>query len=819
MALQKQSLGGMYEGISQQAPSLRRPNQCESQVNSYNSVVHGSKKRNPADYLSDVGIFTPDIHFHTINRDKDERYMVALANGTLGVFDAEDGDQKTVIIEDNSLNYLVCNSPSEDLQAITVADYTFIVNRTKVVEALEADPYGDSGQVASYQYYKFSQTKVNTSEIEYVTWKYNGSNAFDHSSVPYVMGHTAGTTSSVPEDALSQGSASNHWTVNYGNEGTYWLMIDLDSNPDVDEFVISGNLDNDGNVILEGSNDGNTWNLLLLTAAQDGVNSYSIGGSVSIGRQQTFEDLMLNVKSPSVGDIYEITGDDVSKFDSFYVIRTSNDVWEETHKPGEQRKLDPSTMPHVLISNADGTFTLREAEWAPRKAGDVFSNPFPSFLNNTIQDIFFHQNRLGMLSGQNVIMSRSSDYFDFFRSTVTALIDTDPIDVAASHTSVVGFLYAVPFNESLILVSRQFQFALNYTEVLSPKTVSIDQLTSYEAARKIRPVNSGESMFMVLDYGPSATMREFHIGNDGKDFAVRDITAHVPNYIPQNLNKMEVAINFNMLFLLPESLTNEIYIYQWKTSGNELVQQAWNKWTFAHNVINIYVLDDYLYVVLMDDDSNSSMARISLVEDGEIPDDAEYNFMMDLRCKPTKTRYLEDGLWKTDFNLPYEDTISDNLILVDSEGGQIEYTKKDSSTLKVDGSYISEYLFAGYAYEHFYQFTRILPRSNESTVLMAKVLLKALFLSVMDTHYFRTDIYRKGYHTPLASATPTSVDFTESQVQGYDYNLGDIHGHTGVVRIPAMGRSSDMDIVLRNSSIFNSTFQTAEWLGVVESNT
>ena len=51
-------------------------------------------------------------------------------------------------------------------------------------------------------------------------------------------------------------------------------------------------------------------------------------------------------------------------------------------------------------------------------------------------DIFFFQNRLGLLSGENVNMSRASEYFDFFARTARTILDDDPIDVAASHTKV-----------------------------------------------------------------------------------------------------------------------------------------------------------------------------------------------------------------------------------------------------------------------------------------------------------------------------------------------------------------------------------------------
>jgi hypothetical protein len=73
-------------------------------------------------------------------------------------------------------------------------------------------------------------------------------------------------------------------------------------------------------------------------------------------------------------------------------------------------------MPQVLVRNADGTFTLEGGDWDKRTVGDVTkTNPMPSFVGRTINDVFFHRNRLGFLSDESMILSRSGLYFNFFR--------------------------------------------------------------------------------------------------------------------------------------------------------------------------------------------------------------------------------------------------------------------------------------------------------------------------------------------------------------------------------------------------------------------
>ena len=50
--------------------------------------------------------------------------------------------------------------------------------------------------------------------------------------------------------------------------------------------------------------------------------------------------------------------------------------------------------------------------------------------------MFFHRNRLGFLSDENVIMTRNGEFFEFFNQTVTDSLDTDIIDINVSHSKV-----------------------------------------------------------------------------------------------------------------------------------------------------------------------------------------------------------------------------------------------------------------------------------------------------------------------------------------------------------------------------------------------
>ena len=149
----------------------------------------------------------------------------------------------------------------------------------------------------------------------------------------------------------------------------------------------------------------------------------------------------------------EVVGDPGNKFDGFYVKflpRTGTfgeGSWQETVSPGVEYKIDATTMPHLLVRLPNGTFWFGPANgstqsgvqipsWGERGAGDYDTAPDPSFIGNAIQDVFIYKNRLGFLADENIILSRSRDFFEFFPETVTAVLDSDPIDLTGSNNRV-----------------------------------------------------------------------------------------------------------------------------------------------------------------------------------------------------------------------------------------------------------------------------------------------------------------------------------------------------------------------------------------------
>ncbi len=132
MPLISRTIPNLVQGVSQQPEILRLNSQATSQINGYSSVVEGLKKRPPTNYLATISTSAlNNAYIHTINRDINERYIIVITNGAIQVKTIA-GATKSVVMQTNASNYLSSSDPRTDFVAVTVADYTYILNKTKV---------------------------------------------------------------------------------------------------------------------------------------------------------------------------------------------------------------------------------------------------------------------------------------------------------------------------------------------------------------------------------------------------------------------------------------------------------------------------------------------------------------------------------------------------------------------------------------------------------------------------------------------------------------------------------------------------------------
>jgi len=182
MALRNRVIPALYNGVSQQPPILRSSDQNEDELNTWASLAEGVGKRPPTEMVAVVtATISDDAFIHHINRDATERYIVIIDGGYIDVFDHETGERKSVNAP-GGLGYLAGGK----FRAVTVADYTFIVNTEKVCQMRDAinDPTADP------DFYRWLNKQA---PAEYPTWAAGVVKKITGGAAQYPASYPAGT--------------------------------------------------------------------------------------------------------------------------------------------------------------------------------------------------------------------------------------------------------------------------------------------------------------------------------------------------------------------------------------------------------------------------------------------------------------------------------------------------------------------------------------------------------------------------------------------------------------------------------------------------
>jgi hypothetical protein len=215
--LLEQSLKSLFNGVSRQPDTVRLPSQVEEADNVVLSVVSGGFERRPASrHVAILTGLTAGTSYttHSIDRSPTEKYKVVAGDGVIKVFDALTGAPHTVSIVGAAASYLDVDDPLKDFTFLSITDYTFVVNRTKVA-ALAAPTTGTitgnsktfnglPGTGTAGQIYRVTGD-ATTLDDYFVIWDTttnswietvdpNGANSFDASTMPHILVRTGTTT-------------------------------------------------------------------------------------------------------------------------------------------------------------------------------------------------------------------------------------------------------------------------------------------------------------------------------------------------------------------------------------------------------------------------------------------------------------------------------------------------------------------------------------------------------------------------------------------------------------------------------------------------
>lgn len=684
MGLVSQSVKNLKGGISQQPDILRYSNQGRLQINGWSSESEGLQKRPPTTfvkYLKPDTAWTNKPAVHLINRDKVEQYFVVFTGAGIEVVDLLGNSYEV-----RGYNgYADCAKPREDLRMVTVADYTFIVNRSKKIEMGSAlthagYPALDSRAVVNVRGGQYGRTlTILVNDIQVASMSMP-----DGSVASHVTSTDAQYIATTMATSINNATATTGLTATAGQG---WILLSCSGTGTIQKIESVKTSDGYANQLL----------------------------NAFVSQVQTFAKLPIQCAD---GYLVEITGESTKSGDNYWVrYDAAGAVWRETVKPGIIKGLDPLTMPHALIRAADGNFDFRPLVWGDRSAGDDTTNPMPSFVDFTINDVFFFRNRLGFLSGENVVMSRTSKYFDFFPASVAELSDNDPIDVAISHNRVSVLKYAVPFSEQLLLWSDQAQFVLTSAGVMSTKNIQLDLTTEFDVSDFARPFGIGRGVYFVSPRASYSSVKRYYAVQDVSDVkSAEDVSAHVPNYIPNTVFALHGSGTENFLTVLSDDEKSCVFIYKFLYMDEQVVQQSWSHWEMGEGVevLAACCIGSFMWMILRRP-GGITLERVEFTKDTVDYSHEPWRSYMDMKAQIKPTNF-DDNEYLTKINLVdlYGFIPEDGDFWTLSEEGvfRLHYMPEGGwaadPILRLDGDVTHLHYTIGRSFEFTYGFSRFL---------------------------------------------------------------------------------------------------------------
>jgi len=614
-----QRIDNYLGGVSRQSDDKKLPGQVRECLNAYPDPTFGLTKRTGFKWIKNLGTGTSydGGKWFYIARTADERYIGVITPkpnsgyGGISIWNV-DGTVCTVNMDTstavNAVNYLT--GARTNYSILTVQDTSVIVNNLQTV-AKQADP-----------------------------------NFVANTRATLVLSDTAvSSTYSVTMNA-GGGASDQTFTTTTGTTTTYDQLLTTLKNG-IDAFSISGLTVTKFLGTLELSRVVSGTRTAFAIACQGGPANNKLAvfqdqvDNVAQLPIQSFQDHVVKViNTSSANDTY------YAKFIADNGV-SGPGFWQETRDPSKSAGLDASTMPHELVNTSLNNFTFKQFDWVDREVGDDVTNAHPSFVGHKIQEAFFHNNRLGFLSNDNVSMSQAAKYFNFYHTSAQLITDADPIDLSASTIRPANLHAIIPSTQGLVLFSKNQQFLLTSSDgVLTPASATIRPISNYEVDILVDPVDMGTNINFISKT-PSYT-RIFGMITRGQDEnpQVLDIGRVVNEWIPQTIDTL-IASPQNQFIAMSDQNNKEVYFYRTYNDGKETIVQSWFSWELPGTVQSIQIdSDDFLAVTKQG--NQFTLSKVSL---SQSPEDAvivnndgqKINPCIDLYAAPSSVAYDSTG--------------------------------------------------------------------------------------------------------------------------------------------------------------------------------
>jgi len=545
--------------------------------------------------------------------------------------------------------------------------------------------------------------------------------------------------------------------------------------------------------------------------------------------QKTINEVTLLPNMCRHGYIVQVKNARMSDEDDYYLrFDGENNLdgagsWTECARPGIPKTL--TNMPLVIQRTATTTFTVRPFVYQDRRVGDENTNPLPTFIGKRINKVLFFRNRLALLAGENVILSRPGTLGtpDFFVESALTVSASDPIDISAASMFPSDIFDGIEINAGLLVFSTNQQFLLSTDDtVLNPDTAKLRSVSTFNYNKDIPPISLGTTISYLDNSGKFSRLNEMaNTSREGEPDVV-EISKLVPTLLPKDLDLFTNSRE-NSLILIGRTNSDTVFGYKYLAIGDKRQQQAWFKWKLNNPLLYHFIINDEYFFV----DTDNFLQSIKLVQSDDDPtivraDDLNFQIHLDNHTTVSGGSYDADTNITTFSNVSWLSNVTTpnyQLVVIDEGGtpaptdGQGRYAEatKDpsSNTFTVPGDWSNTTIRIGYLYEYLVEFPRIYPKKQVGEQSRADV-NSSLIIHRIKLHFgkigmYETTLTRIGKDDYSEVHESTAMDsYAASRVPYLEEDIK---------TIPVYEKNHNVEIKLKSSHPAPATLRAMAWEG------
>ena len=541
--------------------------------------------------------------------------------------------------------------------------------------------------------------------------------------------------------------------------------------------------------------------------------------------QKSVNDVTLLPNQCRHGYIVKVQNARMSDEDDYYLrFDGENNLdgtgsWSECAEPGMAKSL--TNMPLVIQRTAATTFTVKQFTYEDRRVGDENTNPMPTFVGKRINKVLFFRNRLALLAGENVILSRPGTLGtpDFFIESALTVSASDPIDISAASMFPSDIFDGIEINAGLLVFSTNQQFLLSTDDtVLNPDTAKLRSVSTFNYNKDIPPISLGTTISYLDNSGKFSRLNEMaNTSREGEPDVV-EISKLVPTLLPKDLDLFTNSRE-NSLILIGKTNSDTVFGYKYLAIGDRRQQQAWFKWKLNNPLLYHFIINDEYFFL----DTDNFLQSIKLVQADTDPtitqDDILYQIHLDNHTTVT------GGVYNASTNLTTFTNQSDwidqvtspnySLAIIDLNTNSTRLARYALPTVingddfTVPGDWSTGSFTIGYLYEYLVKFPRIYPKKISGEKSFADV-NSSLILHRLKLHFGKIGLYETTL-TRVGKSDYTEV-YESSLLDEYDVSDAP-YLEEYIKTIPVYEKNKNVDITLKSSHPAPATLRAMAWEG------